>query len=105
MDEKHIYSENAERETLFQLVRLSIDTEHFINTHPVGKVIMERAKDAIMASRMALEKVSPIMPNDISDLQLEIQAARNVIGWLGEAIAAGKNAENQLKILDQEELE
>ena len=100
----HVYSENAEREMLFQTVRLGIDTENFIERDPVGRHLMAQAKDTLISVRNDLEAATPADSTRIAELQLRAQAARNVLGWLGEAISAGKNAENQLEILDAEEL-
>ena len=92
-----LYSEEAEIKRLLDLVGLGLDVQQFINDTPVGKLLTQRAAATLMEARSGLEEASPDDVQGIRKLQMEALSARNVLTWLGDAIAEGNNSEAQLK--------
>ena len=99
-EENGIYSEELEKQKLYQAYALSLDVKNFIKDHPAGKVLVARATEVILQGRNKLEDISPHEEKgvrQILEIQFEVQTARNVLNWLGEAIMTGDESLRQLE--------
>lgn len=70
--------------------------EHFLQTD-IGSYMVKRAKEE---SEEALEELKAVDPFDgpkVAACQMKVKVADAVITWLGDAIAAGESAIEQLK--------
>ncbi|MDH3259174.1 MAG: hypothetical protein OEM19_06900 [Deltaproteobacteria bacterium] len=99
-EESEIYSEEIEKQKLYKTYADSLDVRNFIDSHPAGKVLVARATEVILHGRNKLEDIAPHGEAEVSqifEIQFEIQTARNVLNWLGEAIMAGDESLRQLE--------
>lgn len=63
----------------------------------IGVHLVERADEQAKSAAAALKTVDPTDTRAIVALQLKAQVADSIIEWLGDAIAAGESAIEQLK--------
>lgn len=63
----------------------------------IGSYLVKRAKEEGDEALEELKKVDAFDGNKVSTLQLKARVADAVIVWLGDAIAAGESATEQLK--------
>lgn len=63
----------------------------------IGSYLVKRAKQEGDEALEELKKVDAFDGNKVSTLQLKARVADAVIVWLGDAIAAGESATEQLK--------
>lgn len=101
-EEPQFYNEDLDRAALFEALRVGLDTRDFIEKHPIGKAITARATDEIIAARNILETVSRYDDDAVAEAQIRAQAGRMVINWLGEIIMAGNQAEEQLRLQEEQ---
>lgn len=87
-------SDTADKE-LEAIAAGGMDVEAFMRS-TVGRYVLNRAQEEIEEARTQLEAVDPEDPKAIRDLQFVIAVARATTSWLSEAVAEGKNAEEQL---------
>jgi hypothetical protein len=71
----------------------------FLQNDRIGRYIVRRAADEVEAAMLDLKDVDPEKPSDIRAIQMRIQVAESVVGWLVEAVDRGSTAE---KILEDE---
>lgn len=70
--------------------------EHFLRSD-IGTYLRQRAQDQHDEAVKALKKANPTDVAAIIDAQLKANVADAVLVWLGDAIAAGESAVEQLK--------
>ncbi len=84
---------------LLSMARMGIDAESFMRT-PLGQFLIKKASNEIAA---ATEELIEADPSDIkvnTEIRNRIHVARMFIVWLGDSIAAGRSAHEQLKELE-----
>lgn len=70
--------------------------EHFLQTD-IGSYMVKRAKSESDAALEQLKDVDPFDAPKVAACQFKVKVADAVITWLGDAIAAGESAVEQLK--------
>jgi hypothetical protein len=97
------FVDEKERE-LFAAVMLGDDVKDFLRATPVGQYLHHRAKLTIQQAEVDALKVNPdglrgwlYARRKLREIRARAEAARTLIGWLGDAIADGNNAEVALK--------
>ena len=63
----------------------------------IGSFLVERARQQIEEATKKLKSADPFKPEEIIAYQSQIKVAESIIGWLGEVIAAGHSAIEELK--------
>jgi hypothetical protein len=72
--------------------------EYFLESD-VGRYLVKRARDESETAVEELKDVNPFVhPENIVEIQFRAKLADFIIVWLGDAIAAGEGATEQLKI-------
>ena len=85
---------------LMQVVQLGVNTEHFIEHDPIGRYLIERAKQSRVET---LEKLAAVDPTDvklITALQNDARIPDLLLSWLDEALANAEAAEEQIRAED-----
>ena len=72
--------------------------EIFIEEDPIGKYLIERARQDIQEAQDDLLDVDPSKVEDVRKLQFKASVANRVRVWLGEAIQNGRAAAAQLQL-------
>lgn len=90
-----------QNDPLMRAVVLSADVEHFINHDKVGMYLMERAVETRADALEKFAHVDPFKAKDVLALQWEQKIPDLIIQWLEEALAAGREAEEQIRIEDE----
>lgn len=70
--------------------------EQFLESD-IGDFLVTRAKKQIEEAIQDLKVADPFKPEEVQKLQNRIIVAESIIDWLGEAIAAGHSALEELK--------
>lgn len=78
---------------------MGIDAESFIRT-PLGKFLIRKADNEIAAATEELIETEPIDIKAATEIRNRIHVARMFKVWLGDAIAIGHSAHDQLKELE-----
>ena len=89
-------------EQLFRIIQLGIEAEHFMK-EPMGKHLYPRA---VEMRADALEELATVPAHDnnaILDLQYKAKIPDLFMAWLNEAIAIGKEAEEEAHFRDRQE--
>jgi hypothetical protein len=63
----------------------------------IGTFVLDRARVQIEDAMTELKRVDPFKPEEIIRLQNRVAVAESIVTWLGEAIAAGHSAIEELK--------
>ena len=74
------------------------EVEIFIEEDPIGKYLIERARQDIQEAQDDLLDVDPSKVEDVRKLQFKASVANRVRVWLGEAIQNGRAAAAQLQL-------
>ena len=85
---------------LMQKVQIGVHTEHFIMRDPVGKHLLEKAKQS---REDTLERLAGVDPTDaklVAALQYEARIPELFLHWLDEALANAEAAEEQIRAED-----
>jgi hypothetical protein len=85
---------------MMQQVQLGVNVEHFITQDPVGRYLVERAKQSREAALERLASVDPTNARSISALQYEAKIPELFLHWLDEALANAEAAEEQIRAED-----
>jgi len=83
-----------------QVVRLGIETLHFVEREPVGKYLVERAHMKRVEALEALADVDPEDSKTIRKSQNDSKITDLFLRWLDEAIEAGQVAEQNIAMED-----
>lgn len=70
--------------------------EHFLKSD-IGGYLVNRANAESEAALKELRDVDPFDGPKVSAVQMKVKVAESIIIWLGDAIAAGEQATEQLK--------
>jgi hypothetical protein len=90
-----------QNDPLMRAVVLSTDVEHFINHNKVGMYLMARAVESRADALEKFAHVDPFQAKAVLALQWEQKIPDLFIQWLEEALAAGREAEEQIRIEDE----
>ena len=90
-----------QNDPLMRAVVLSADVEHFLYHDKVGMYLMDRAVNTRAEALERFADVDPFKPDEILALQWKQKVPDLFIQWLEEALAAGKEAEEQIRIEDE----
>jgi hypothetical protein len=77
--------------------------EHFLESD-VGRFLVNRAKDETEAALEEFKDADPFNGPAMAKIQARAKLSDSIVVWLGDAIAAGENATEQLKIEQAEGL-
>ena len=86
---------NPEYAYLLKQIDFGFEVEAFLKSE-VGSYLVRRAEAEIEEAVEALKGCDPEDPKAIRALQYKIAVAESVQYWLGEAISAGLNAQEEL---------
>jgi hypothetical protein len=97
------FVDEKERE-LFAAVMLADDVKEFLRSTPVGQYLHHRAKITIQQAEVDALKVNPdglrgwfYARRKLREIRARAEAARTLLGWFGDALVDGNNAEVALK--------
>lgn len=95
------------QQELVRAVELSLGIEHDLSPTTPGPVahIISRSRDETVQALAALVTVDPRAETDIRDLQNVIARHRDIMRFLGEAVAEGKDAAAKLSEADLQDIE
>lgn len=71
---------------------LGREAEVFIEEHPIGQYLIDRAKADLARAQEALLEIDPSDAKAIFAAQLDARVANRVRGWIAEAIENGRQA-------------
>ena len=101
--EKIDFIDERERE-LFAAVMLADDIREFLRASPVGQYLHHRIKITIQQAEVDALKVDPdglrgwfYSRRKLRAIRAKAEAARTLLGWFGDALSDGNNAEVALK--------
>jgi len=86
-----------EDRTHFKNAVFGREVRQFIDEDAIGKYLIERARETLLAAGQALVEVDPNDRKKIEALQLDARVANRVRGWLAEAVETGLNSESVLQ--------
>lgn len=89
----------TENNPILQQIDLGFQVEAFLQSD-IGRYLIKRAEDQIEENVELLKRVNPDNTCQIRAIQHNIHVAEDFQYWLGEAVQAGLNAQQQL--YDQE---
>ena len=73
------------------------EVENFVDNHPIGRYLVERAKSDLEEAKTELLATDPTDSMKIRAIQAKAGTAANVRDWLREAIMAGRAARFSLE--------
>lgn len=90
-------AESASLEPMMEEAVFGREVELFLDEHPVGQYLVDRAKQDLETAHEKLVTCSPHDWAGIMALQLDARVALRIKGWLREAIESGHTAQVTLK--------
>lgn len=88
-----------ESDELLDIARMGLDAEAFMRT-PLGKFLEGKAKQEEADAMAALIDADPDDVKANTLYRNRIHVARMFLTWMGDSIAAGHAAHDQLRVLD-----
>lgn len=96
---EQIHFTNKKQQELYQEARFGQDVYEFLHTD-VGRYLRGVAEQEMEICRQKMADLSPGDPkfkNKFAKLKFDYEVAKRFTMWLGQAIAAGCEAENQIE--------
>ncbi len=87
---------NEEREHM-ETVAFGIEVEAFLERHPIGRYLKRKIVEEEEAAKERLTEVDPEDAKAVRAVQNDFHLAKRIDRWLAQAIAAGYQAEAQLR--------
>jgi len=87
-------------EMLKRDARFGLEVESFLAS-PVGRYLCQRAEEEVTAALQELKTVDPTDALTVRALQNKVWRGEQIQYWLGEAVTAGRNAQDELIELSQ----
>lgn len=72
------------------------EVEHFLESS-IGTYLLQCAREQSESATERLKHADPFEPEKIVALQMKINIADSIIGWLGDAVAAGLQATEHIR--------